>query len=202
MFIIRLSKVDCLTLSGILLISLSMGLMLHQRFAYALSLMFLALLVDGLDGLLARKLGLERDFGRYLDGFVDVLDYLVAPSLFLYLWGMDTWYDTLAINVFVMSGVVRLSVFNEIGNIRSETQELGYLGMPVFWSVLWLGVLYVLQFVLPMEVIHFLGLLMLVGSSFFMVYRRPFYKFKRLVTLLMVPISGSILFAVLGFIGK
>ena len=88
-FIVRLNRVDYLTVTGIFLASCSGALINGDRFSLALAVLFLAMLVDALDGILARKFHLERDFGRYLDGFVDVFDYLVIPSFFLYRWGFN-----------------------------------------------------------------------------------------------------------------
>ena len=75
-FIVRLNRVDCLTLSSVVTTALATAMTLDQHFHLAMALLFVAMGCDGLDGLLARKWGLARNFGRYLDGFMDVLIYL------------------------------------------------------------------------------------------------------------------------------
>lgn len=198
-FIITLNPVDCLTISGIVLSLSSAALVLKGEFSLALSLLFISMLVDALDGVLARKFRLERDFGRYLDGFVDVFDYLAVPSLFLYQWGFNTWYYSIVLVVFIVAGVVRLSVFNEIGNVKDETSGLSYLGMPVFWSVIFLGFIYIIDwFSAPGAIFPFVAVLYAL-FAFFMVYNRNFYKFKSVIVMLTMILTMAILFALDGF---
>lgn len=199
-FIVKLNRVDCLTLSGVIAAALSAGLALKGEFAYSLSLMFVAMLADALDGIWARKRGIERAFGRYLDGFVDELDYLLLPSLFFYLLGFNDWYYVLILLAFVMSGMVRLAVFNELGNIKEEG-SLGYLGMPVFWSAFIAGGTYILSWVLPTAVLFPLLAIVLLGMTVMMVYRAPFFKFSSIWQILLLVLGGAGLFALAGFFG-
>ncbi|MEM6406134.1 MAG: CDP-alcohol phosphatidyltransferase family protein, partial [Pseudomonadota bacterium] len=133
-FIISLNRVDCLTLSGVIFAFGALILISAKQFSFALACLFSAMLVDALDGIWARKRKVTRAFGRYLDGFVDQLDYLLVPSVFLYFWGFDHFFYIIILLLFIMSGIVRLSVFNEIGNI-TQCGKSSYLGMPVFWSL-------------------------------------------------------------------
>ena len=197
-FIIRLNWVDVLTLMGILLSSLSIALALSGRFSLALAVVYLAVLVDAFDGILARKFGLERDFGRYLDGFVDVYDYLLTPALFLYLWGFQGWLASPLLILFMMSGVVRLSVFNQVGNIKDENQGLAYLGMPVFWSVLFLGVFYLAHWLVGLAVLWPIVGLVLAVFTVLMVYNGPFYKFKSPLVILVYLVGCAVLFTLDG----
>src|SRR3990167_4956779 len=88
-FIVRLNRVDCLTLSSVVTTALATAMTLDQHFNLAMALLFVAMGCDGLDGMLARKWGLARNFGRYLDGFMDVLIYLVSPALLAYQSGFN-----------------------------------------------------------------------------------------------------------------
>ena len=198
-FIVTLNPVDWLTVSGIVLSLCAAALVLAEQFSFALSVLFISMLVDALDGVLARKFKLERDFGRYLDGFVDVFDYLAVPSLFLYQWGFNTWYYSLVLVVFIVAGVVRLSVFNEIGNVKDETSGLSYLGMPVFWSVLFLGFIYIIDWFFTHGVIFPYVAALFLLFAFFMVYNRNFYKFKSVMVMLAMILTMSLLFALDGF---
>lgn len=93
--IVRLNRVDLLTLSGVVSSSLAVLSGLHGQVYLGIALLFLAMLGDALDGILARKFGLERAFGRYLDGFMDVLIYLVSPALLFWQLGFDGAYGML-----------------------------------------------------------------------------------------------------------
>ncbi len=198
-FIITLNWVDYLTLSGILLSSLSIGFALNGKFSFSLGVLFLAMTADAFDGVMARKFGTERNFGRYLDGFIDVFDYIVAPAIFLYCWGFNEFYQLFVLMLFMGAGVVRLSVFNEIGNLKDEESGLSYWGMPVFWSVFFLGISYILSwFISTSFLFPFIAVLFSV-FAFLMVYNGQFYKFKSWKVMLFVLLSFSAIFFLDGF---
>lgn len=193
--IVTLNPVDLLTLSGLVLSLTAMGLALAGNFALSLAILYLAMLADAFDGIMARKFGTEREFGRYLDGFIDVFDYLLAPVLFLYLWGMQAWYYAPLFMLFIACGVIRLSVFNEIGNIKTEEQGLSYLGMPVFWSVLFLGWIYIASWVTGKEFLFPFVALLFGIHAVLMVYRGTFHKFKNPLLMLAYILGAALVFA-------
>ncbi|MES2917826.1 MAG: CDP-alcohol phosphatidyltransferase family protein [Pseudomonadota bacterium] len=194
-FIIRLNRVDLLTLSGVVTASLATACFLERQFFLGTALLFLAMLGDALDGMLARRLGLVRNFGRYLDGFMDVLIYLVAPALGAYLMGFDgPW--SLFLLAMLMAGCTRLAVFNDIGNLQ-EDSGLAYLGMPVFWSVFGLAGFQLLAFVLPTAAQFPALALALALFSLAMLWHRPFFKFSKLSHILGLTLGGAVLFLVL-----
>jgi CDP-diacylglycerol--serine O-phosphatidyltransferase len=55
-----------------------------DRAALALGI---AVLFDGVDGIIARLTNTTSDFGRELDSLADVITFGVAPSLLAYIWG-------------------------------------------------------------------------------------------------------------------
>ncbi|MDF3030751.1 MAG: CDP-diacylglycerol--serine O-phosphatidyltransferase [Moraxellaceae bacterium] len=198
-FIIRLNRVDLLTLSGVVTSALAVAALLEQQFHLATALLFLAMLGDALDGLLARRLGLARNFGRYLDGFMDVLIYLVAPALAWYLMGFDGFWGVFLIAM-IAAGCVRLAVFNEVGNLQ-EDSGLAYLGMPVFWSVFLLAAHQLLAFALLESLNFALLAAALAAFAFAMLWHRPFFKFKKLAHILALTLGGALLFFVLHLAG-
>lgn len=198
-FLVRLNRVDLLTLSGVVTAALATAAALERHFHLATALLFLAMLGDALDGLLARRWGLVRHFGRYLDGFMDVLIYLVAPALCWYLMGVDGPWSVFLLAM-MMAGCIRLAVFNDIGNIQEEGR-LAYLGMPVFWSVFLLGGFQLAELVLPRPASLVLLALALASFSFAMLWRRPFFKFSQLWQILALTLGGATLFLVLHLVG-
>lgn len=200
-YIIRLNPVDCLTLSGVLTSSLAVVLAIKSHSYLATAVLFIAMLGDALDGILARKYKLERPFGRYLDGFMDVLIYLVAPALLLYLHGMDGWWS-LPLLVMIVCGCIRLSVFNDIGNIQEETGGLAYLGMPVFWSIFLLAGFLLLDFVIPPLYLYGLMSAVLLAFSRAMLLRKPFFKFKKLYQIYALTLGGALIFLALHLFGR
>ncbi|MES2818134.1 MAG: CDP-alcohol phosphatidyltransferase family protein [Pseudomonadota bacterium] len=194
-YIVRLNPADMLTLTGLVTSALAILCALHGLFALASGWLFISMLGDALDGKLARRLKIERPFGRYLDGFMDMQIYLVAPSLILYLQGFDGAWG-LFLLLMIGCGCTRLAVFNDIGNIR-EGNELAYLGMPVFWSVFGLGAYQVLVLWLPPLWLHALLAVAIVAFANAMLLRRPFFKFKRLSHIFALTLGGFVLLALL-----
>jgi len=200
-FIIQLNRVDLLTLSNVFICAFASALILKQQFSFALSLLFFAMFIDAMDGILARKWGLTRDFGRYLDGFIDVLIYLTTPVLFLYQWGFHCLVYDLILICFLISGLIRLAVFNQVGNlINMKTDKLSYWGMPVFWSLFILGGAYLGHFIIPLIFVFPFLAIALSMHTFFMLYNRRFYKFQSLKPIFLLTLGGSLLFLGLGLL--
>ena len=196
-FIIRLNRVDCITLSSVATTGVAVALALHHQTYLATSLLFLAMCADALDGMLARKWGLTRNFGRYLDGFMDVLIYLVSPAVVVYQTGFDGFWGLVLLLV-IGAGCVRLAVFNETGNIESES-GLRYLGMPVFWSVFIIAAYQLALLVWEPLLCRVLLSLTLVAFAFCMVIRLPFFKFSSLLQILALTLGGAAVFMILAF---
>ena len=132
-FIVSPNLVDLLTLASLLLASLGVLSALNGMLTLAIVLMLLGMFVDMMDGMLARRLLLESEFGRYLDSFCDVFTYLILPLFILYQFGMQDPISILALFVFLVCGILRLARFN----ILSTVEEAGvkyHLGLQVFWS--------------------------------------------------------------------
>ena len=193
-FIVRLNVVDAITLSGVLLSCISMALMLNGKMELSLGILYLAVIADAFDGILARKLNLARDFGRYLDGFVDTLDYLIAPALFVFLWGYHAWHQGLLLIIFIMCGFVRLSVFNQVGNITNADHRLSYWGAPVFWSTLALGPIFIAHWFVGKELVFDLLTLVLPAFSIAMLHNGRYYKFKNPLVMLTGLLALSLVF--------
>jgi phosphatidylserine synthase len=192
LFIIRLNPACWLTLTGLAIALASFFLLLDQepivagssftssdgpspRFFLAVSLMYLGMLADAFDGLLARRFGWEGEFGRYLDGFADVFLYLIVPNMALWRLGFQGPAAGAVIVLMVSAGVLRLSKFNMIGNIKVDGSSK-YLGMPVFWSQLLFLPLYLLFAFAPDRVFPVAAGAVWLAMSFAFIHNRPFFK--------------------------
>jgi CDP-diacylglycerol--serine O-phosphatidyltransferase len=84
------------------------------------------MLLDGLDGRIARMTGTTSDFGRELDSLADVISFGIAPALLAYAWGVQ-FVDSgassalidqlqragkLIVFLFLLCGAGRLARFN------------------------------------------------------------------------------------------
>jgi CDP-diacylglycerol--serine O-phosphatidyltransferase len=179
--IIRLNLASALTLAGLALDMAAFFLLLEGRGSsglfLAVSLMYLGMLADAFDGVVARRFRWESEFGRYLDGFVDVFNYLVLPAMVLWRLGFDGAAAAVVMTIMIASGLLRLSKFNQVGNL-TEGGEAKYLGLPVFWSQLALFPLYLVYRFAPFGFFYAAAVVVWLGLALAFVYNRLFFKPK------------------------
>ena len=86
----------------------------QEKYEYAVWLVFLALVLDSLDGHVARIFGNETEFGRELDSLADAVSFVVAPCMLVSkVFFLNVSVALLLIVVFYLcSGIFRLARFN------------------------------------------------------------------------------------------
>ncbi|HEX3555400.1 MAG TPA: CDP-diacylglycerol--serine O-phosphatidyltransferase [Thermoanaerobaculia bacterium] len=117
------------TMGNMVLGFYAMILGLHEHFRMAAAMVFLAGLLDSVDGRIARLTGTESEFGREYDSLADVITFGAAPALLAYLWGLeDLSPDTWLLSVFFMvCCATRLARFN----VQSKTTDSRFfVGLP------------------------------------------------------------------------
>jgi CDP-diacylglycerol--serine O-phosphatidyltransferase len=108
-----------------------------------------SILIDGLDGRIARLTHTESDFGRELDSLADVVSFGVAPALLAWIWGFQLLPMTIeheirvkvmqlgsiACFAFLMAGASRLARFNIATNPQPSNPgrpgKKYFVGMPI-----------------------------------------------------------------------
>jgi CDP-diacylglycerol--serine O-phosphatidyltransferase len=102
-----------------------------------------AVVLDMLDGRIARMTGTASDFGVELDSLADVISFGVAPAALGFAAGLQGAWDWLALIYFVCCGVGRLARFNVTAEFLAEgSGKVAYFeGTPIPTSVLLTGVL-------------------------------------------------------------
>jgi len=97
----------------------------------------LAMLLDGLDGNLARWLNGVTDFGAELDSYVDLTAYGIAPAVLIYQFSpaSETTAAFLAV-LTALFGVIRLARFKALDEFRGQK---GYTGLPITMSAGWIA---------------------------------------------------------------
>ena len=94
----------------------------------------LALLVDGLDGTIARKIGVTDKApnidGSTLDNLIDYLNYVIIPSLMIYWFQMvpNGW------EIIIPAGVFAVSLYT-FANINMKTEDYYFNGFPALWNI-------------------------------------------------------------------
>lgn len=194
--IVHLNRVDLLTLSGVFTVSAALWMTLNDKPLLATAVLFVAMLADALDGIWARRRAVLREFGRYLDGFMDVLVYLLAPALIWHHTLLTGW-SALLLPLMIACGCIRLAVFNQVGTSETTRGKPAYTGMPVFWSLFILAGSLLLNQFLSADTVTAILIAVLPAFSFAMLWNRPFFKFTALWQILLLTLGGAALLTVL-----
>ena len=87
----------------------------NGRFDKAVIAIGIAILLDGLDGKIARKLNATSKFGLEFDSFSDLVSFGVAPALLVYFWCMNPvaeQFGVLVCFIYALCAAARLARFN------------------------------------------------------------------------------------------
>jgi len=87
---------------------------LKGKFEHAAIAIFVAMLMDSLDGRVARLTNTQTAFGAQLDSLSDMVSFGVAPALVIYSWSLMTLgkFGWLASFIYTVSVALRLARFN------------------------------------------------------------------------------------------
>ena len=126
----------------------------------------LALLVDGLDGTIARKIGVINKApnidGSTLDNLIDYLNYVIIPSLMIYWFQMvpNGW------EIIISAGIFAVSLYT-FANINMKTEDYYFSGFPALWNivVLYFYILNTNQYI-NLIIIIFLSILTFIPIKF------------------------------------
>src|SRR5215207_1949667 len=102
---------------------------MRNEFHVAALFIGVAIILDMLDGRIARMTGTTSDFGLQFDSLADVVSFGVAPAVLAFAWGLQPLgrIGWAAGFLFVAAAAVRLARFN----IQSSSQDKRYfVGMP------------------------------------------------------------------------
>lgn len=146
---------DCVTLLGLTFSVLSIFASLSGSFILAACSILVSVVCDFFDGMIARKLGQEGEFGVAIDGFNDFLTFLVAVVVFGYAAGLQTPVAYICFAIFIVLGTLRLARFSITGTVDGY-----YEGLPASYSFLIIPAYFFLQkydlsinFLLPLYVV-------------------------------------------------
>ena len=94
----------------------------------------LALLIDGIDGTIARKIGVTDKTpnidGSTLDNVIDYLNYVIIPSLMVY------WFQIVPAGweIIIPSGMFLVSLYT-FANLNMKTTDYYFSGFPAVWNI-------------------------------------------------------------------
>jgi CDP-diacylglycerol--serine O-phosphatidyltransferase len=64
---------------------------MNQKFEHAAWAIFIAMMLDGLDGRVARLTNTQSEFGAQYDSLSDMVSFGAAPALVMYEWSLRGW---------------------------------------------------------------------------------------------------------------
>jgi CDP-diacylglycerol--serine O-phosphatidyltransferase len=130
---------------------------MNHKFDYAAVAIFAAMLLDSIDGRVARLTHTQSEFGAQYDSLADMVSFGAAPALVMYVWALQGLgkLGWLAAFVYCAGGALRLARFNtNIGVVDKRyfqglpspaaaalvagfiwlMQDLGYPGLSLSWA--------------------------------------------------------------------
>ncbi|MDR2195507.1 MAG: CDP-diacylglycerol--serine O-phosphatidyltransferase [Gallionellaceae bacterium] len=168
---------------------------MNMRYELAAIAIFAAIVLDGLDGRVARMTHTQSEFGAEYDSLSDMVSFGVAPALVVYEWtlkGLGKW-GWFAAFIYCVGTALRLARFNTNIEVVDKSHFQG-LPSPAAAAL-------VSSFVLVMRDNHYSGdvvsvaaAVLTVFAGFSMVSNFRFFSFKSL-NRRMVPFIAVFLFA-------
>lgn len=161
--------------SGFYAITSAMG----GRFETAVIAIFVAMLLDGLDGRVARLTNTQSEFGVQYDSLSDMVSFGVAPALVMYLWGFSTLgkLGLFAAFVHMAGGALRLARFNT----QVDTADRRYFqGLPspaaaaILAGFIWIS----LEYSYDVQILKYPALILTACTGLLMVSNFRYFSFK------------------------
>lgn len=163
---------------------ISMIVAAEGRYELAVYLLVVAIVLDTLDGNIARWLHATSEFGQEMDSFSDALSFGAAPAFLVYhaiLKGSEPFGLTVAL-VYLLCAILRLTRFNVTSDAHDKERRTVGAPVPVAASFLMVAVLMRDQ-VRPAQVAF---LVLLVGGLMISRIPLPNIKGRNLVTFMLL----------------
>lgn len=180
---------NCLTLIGLVIGITSIRFAIESRWEMAVYCVFIAAIIDGLDGRIARLLNAATPLGAQLDSLCDFANFGVAPAFLIYLWTLPgnllSWSNIL---LFVICMAIRLARFNvSIGHTHNMPSARYFaVGVPAPAGALLSLMPLILTFALPSDLSYYIRghviciNIYLTAISFFVASRLPTFLLKNI----------------------
>ncbi len=151
------------------------------HFDLAAIAIFAAMIMDGLDGRVARLTHTQTAFGAEYDSLSDMVSFGVAPALVMYLWSLSGlaklgWF---AAFVYAAAAALRLARFNTQIGVEDKRY---FQGLPspsaaaIVTGFIWMGETYGLQG----EAMRYVATLITAAAGLLMVSNFRYYSFKEI----------------------
>ena len=159
---------------------------MNGRFEIAAIAIFLAGLLDGLDGRVARLTNTQSAFGAEYDSLSDMVSFGVAPALVVYLWSLVHLREVsmfmgklgwLAAFIYATATALRLARFNTQIGVADKRYFQG-LASPAAAAVVMGAVWFCESYDIAGSEVTYAALLLTIAAGGLMVSRFSYYSFK------------------------
>jgi len=156
---------------------------------------FVAMLMDTLDGRVARLTNTQTDFGMQYDSLSDMVSFGIAPAVLTYSWSLFhlNKIGWLVAFFFAATVALRLARFNTQVDHADKKYFQG-LPCPAGAGILTSMVLFGSDYQLSSPILPIISLVMTVGAGLLMISNFRFYSFKE------VDFKGRVPFAAIFFV--
>ncbi|MFK8067675.1 MAG: CDP-diacylglycerol--serine O-phosphatidyltransferase [Gammaproteobacteria bacterium] len=153
---------------------------INGRFEAAAIAIFIAMILDGMDGRVARMTNTQSDFGAEYDSLSDMISFGLAPALIIYQWGLTGFgrVGWVAAFVYTAAAALRLARFNT----QVETADKNYFqGLPspsaagIVVALVWIGEEYKLE---PSGALSIVAMVVTILAGILMISNVRYNSFK------------------------
>jgi CDP-diacylglycerol--serine O-phosphatidyltransferase len=152
---------------------------MNGHFEHSAVAIFIAMVLDGLDGRVARLTHTQSEFGAEYDSLSDMVSFGVAPALVVYEWalkGLGKW-GWFAAFIYCAATALRLARFNTNIDVVDKRYFQG-LPSPAAAALI-AGFVWVMHdYDIGGESVHWYAAALAVFAGLSMVSNLPFYSFK------------------------
>ncbi len=166
---------------------------MHGHYETAAVAVFIAMLLDGMDGRVARLTNSQSAFGEQLDSLADMVSFGVAPALIAYKWQLFHFgkigYSVAFI--YCACAALRLALFN---TLIGKVSKKWFIGIPSpTAAALVIGLIWVSHTFQGLPYVNWLCLVITLFGGLSMVVQIPFWSFKEINFYRRVPFFVMIL---------
>lgn len=126
---IKRSVPNLFTLGNLYCGFMSIGFAAQGQFKNAAILILIGMMLDSMDGRLARVLKVESNFGKELDSLADIVTFGVAPAFLVFFTSFEKFgiIGYCIAGLFPLFGAFRLARFN----VNAKTVDKYFTGVPI-----------------------------------------------------------------------
>ena len=156
---------------------------MNGNFQQTIYAIFLAALLDGLDGRVARAIGAQSAFGEQYDSLSDLLAFGVAPAILMYSWSLDSLgrIGLACCFVYTACAAFRLARFNVQIGVVDKRYFIGVaspLAAIIIISLVWVGLDFPEIFDIRERGIQAISAAVIVSVGLLMISNIKYYSFK------------------------